>query len=171
MSGRFGGILLIFLLLTSCHVLERAGQCKELVQLVEEAAPEIQNTSIKDNPDAQSLRKKARLYGQLGDKVGSVSFEDASLQKEHKAFVNSLQSLEVHLSEAADAVDKEAKYQEEQERAAAAPPSGDSQTSTRIPTLTRSSLHARRYAQAKRAAENAGRSMTSSAERLTKGCF
>lgn len=171
MKGRLLGIALFVPLLSGCHVIERAQQCKKLARQVAKAAPEIQNTVITDDPSAQILRKKARLYGELGTRLEEIPTQVEVLQKDHVALINSLKNLENHLNDAADAVEKETAYRKEQEQADLAATSNSTDTPTRIPTLTRSTLHARRYGQAKRAAENAGRTMMSSAQRLTKSCF
>src|SRR5690606_41512324 len=115
MKGQLLGIVLFIPLLSGCHVIERAQQCKKLAKLVAEAAPEIKNTVITDNPSAQILRKKARLYGQLGTRLEEVSTSIEVLQKDQAALIGSLKNLESHLNEAADAIEKETAYRKEHE--------------------------------------------------------
>ncbi len=107
---------LLPLSLCGCHVVERAQRCEELAAIMKEAAPEIERTKIDDSPPPKVLRKKARLYGQLADKLDKVVLKDKRAHEEQAMLIVHLRNLEKHLIDAGDAVEAEAAFEKHQEQ-------------------------------------------------------
>lgn len=134
--------LLLSVLVSGCHVVDRAERCGQLAKIAKKAAPEIARTTIPDSPPAKTLRKKARLYGQLGEDLSKVHFGDQAVKAARDGLVLNLEDVERHLLEAAKAVDAQGQFLERQRRtedshkkllsekhAAAPPRSSESDTS------------------------------------------
>lgn len=187
--------LLLLPLLCGCHVVERAKRCGHLASIITDAAPEIAATKIEDSPPAQVLRKKARLYGQLAERLDKVPLEDKKARDEQKALILHLQNLERHLLDAGTAVEAEEAYTERQEEMhVRRPPASSASPQTRPsnrhgmpgfldrgkrPDDARKSPplppkhftpNARKYERAKHAVETIGRAVESSMRNLEAAC-
>lgn len=111
--------VLLLLLTSGCHVVDRAKGCGQLSALAKKAAPAIAAAKIPDSPSSDALRRKAKLYGQLAETLNAAAVKDQAVKTARAGLITGLQSLAEHLVEAAAAVDAQAKFLERQERAAA----------------------------------------------------
>lgn len=178
-------LLLLSWVLLGCSVVDRAKRCQEMAAAVRQAAPALEATPIERDPSPKELRKKARLYGQLSSRVKAIQVEDPQVAKQQEAFVGSLEGIERHLNDAAEAVEGQEQLDERQgkpkRKDAKARPSqqvepkdpakpGPRTPHRRIAPTTRHTLHFRRYERARRAAENAVKTMETTSQRLSEAC-
>jgi hypothetical protein len=87
-----------------CQVMRRAEECQELSQILKEAAPELEQKPILDNPTEKDLRTRARLYGQLGQTLQKVKLEGKPMRAEADQLIKELFVLETELNRAAQVV-------------------------------------------------------------------
>lgn len=109
----------LVLSLTSCHVVERAKQCAHLSKVMKDASAGLSADVIGESPASKTLRKKARLYGQLAARIEQVYVRSLEVKTQKSAMIAGLVEIEKQLNEAATAVDAQTEFEK---RPRTAPP-------------------------------------------------
>jgi hypothetical protein len=171
---RLFAVFSLFLLLSSCNIVEHTKQCVALAKTLERASSGLAEPRIDKNPKPKLLRDKAQRYIALAGELEGLSLAKGKLETEVATLRALLTQVGNHLNEAALAVDKELSDEKTTKPAAPIsdsaniPPNGHDRRRPQQAARLREPLG--RYESLKRSIDTASTGINASISRLTIEC-